>query len=149
MLLFQSQIEIVFVILLITCPGANSLPHVADPDLLIPCYLMEWPDAFLTLARDKHLEFTLLRRTQWYTMCMLVELHSQSQDCFAYICNKCKNHVETHWHCTVCKVDPRGGEQRALEGTRSLPQVSGLADTPGTPTFHARPDHTHFLCSFQ
>lgn len=28
-------------------------------------------------------------------MCMLVELHTQSQDRFVYTCNECKHHVET------------------------------------------------------
>lgn len=80
------------------------MPPIVDPDPLIPCDLMDGRDAFLTLARDKHLEFSSLRRAQWSTMCMLVELHTQSQDRFVYTCNECKHHVETRWHCTVCEV---------------------------------------------
>ncbi|XP_040842569.1 histone acetyltransferase p300 isoform X4 [Ochotona curzoniae] len=95
--------EVFFVIRLIAGPAANSLPPIADPDPLIPCDLMDGRDAFLTLARDKHLEFSSLRRAQWSTMCMLVELHTQSQDRFVYTCNECKHHVETRWHCTVCE----------------------------------------------
>lgn len=68
------------------------------------CDLMDGRDAFLTLARDKHLEFSSLRRSKWSTMCMLVELHNQSQDRFVYTCNECKHHVETRFHCTVCEV---------------------------------------------
>nr|7SZQ_A Chain A, Histone acetyltransferase p300 [Homo sapiens] len=74
--------EVFFVIRLIAGPAANSLPPIVDPDPLIPCDLMDGRDAFLTLARDKHLEFSSLRRAQWSTMCMLVELHTQSQDRF-------------------------------------------------------------------
>nr|7W9V_K Chain K, Histone acetyltransferase p300 [Homo sapiens] len=95
--------EVFFVIRLIAGPAANSLPPIVDPDPLIPCDLMDGRDAFLTLARDKHLEFSSLRRAQWSTMCMLVELHTQSQDRFVYTCNECKHHVETRWHCTVCE----------------------------------------------
>ncbi|XP_007974082.1 histone acetyltransferase p300 isoform X1 [Chlorocebus sabaeus] len=95
--------EVFFVIRLIAGPTANSLPPIVDPDPLIPCDLMDGRDAFLTLARDKHLEFSSLRRAQWSTMCMLVELHTQSQDRFVYTCNECKHHVETRWHCTVCE----------------------------------------------
>ncbi|XP_072512346.1 histone acetyltransferase p300 isoform X2 [Notamacropus eugenii] len=95
--------EVFFVIRLIAGPAANSLPPIAEPDPLIPCDLMDGRDAFLTLARDKHLEFSSLRRAQWSTMCMLVELHTQSQDRFVYTCNECKHHVETRWHCTVCE----------------------------------------------
>lgn len=68
------------------------------------CDLMDGRDAFLTLCRDKHLEFSSLRRSKWSSMCMLVELHSQSQDRFVYTCNECKHHVETRYHCTVCEV---------------------------------------------
>ncbi|KAL8221855.1 UNVERIFIED_CONTAM: hypothetical protein K2H54_074576, partial [Gekko kuhli] len=96
--------EVFFVIRLIAGPAANSLPPIIEPDPLIPCDLMDGRDAFLTLARDKHLEFSSLRRAMWSTMCMLVELHTQSQDRFVYTCNECKHHVETRWHCTVCEV---------------------------------------------
>ena len=93
-------------------PSTPTLPPIVDPDPLIPCDLMDGRDAFLTLARDKHLEFSSLRRAQWSTMCMLVELHTQSQDRFVYTCNECKHHVETRWHCTVCEVSAPGLRMR-------------------------------------
>ncbi|XP_032357880.1 histone acetyltransferase p300 isoform X7 [Etheostoma spectabile] len=92
-----------FVIRLIAAPMANALPPIVDPDPLMACDLMDGRDAFLTLARDKHLEFSSLRRSLWSSMCMLVELHNQSQDRFVYTCNECKHHVETRFHCTVCE----------------------------------------------
>uniref|UniRef100_A0A673AQ95 histone acetyltransferase n=1 Tax=Sphaeramia orbicularis TaxID=375764 RepID=A0A673AQ95_9TELE len=95
--------EVFFVIRLIAGPMANALPPIVDPDPLMACDLMDGRDAFLTLARDKHLEFSALRRSKWSSMCMLVELHNQSQDRFVYTCNECKHHVETRFHCTVCE----------------------------------------------
>uniref|UniRef100_A0A3B3XSQ8 histone acetyltransferase n=1 Tax=Poecilia mexicana TaxID=48701 RepID=A0A3B3XSQ8_9TELE len=95
--------EVFFVIHLHSGPLANTLPPIVDPDPLISCDLMDGRDAFLTLARDKHWEFSSLRRCKWSTMCMLVELHNQGQDRFVYTCNECKHHVETRWHCTVCE----------------------------------------------
>ncbi|KAK2833764.1 hypothetical protein Q5P01_017653 [Channa striata] len=95
--------EVFFVIRLIAGPTANSLPPITDLDPLMACDLMDGRDAFLTLARDKHLEFSSLRRSKWSSMCMLVELHNQSQDRFVYTCNECKHHVETRFHCTVCE----------------------------------------------
>ncbi|AWP18596.1 putative histone acetyltransferase p300-like isoform 2 [Scophthalmus maximus] len=95
--------EVFFVIRLIACPTANSLPPIVDLDPMMACDLMDGRDAFLTLARDKHLEFSSLRRSKWSSMCMLVELHNQSQDRFVYTCNECKHHVETRFHCTVCE----------------------------------------------
>uniref|UniRef100_A0A3Q2W7P0 histone acetyltransferase n=1 Tax=Haplochromis burtoni TaxID=8153 RepID=A0A3Q2W7P0_HAPBU len=95
--------EVFFVIRLIAGPMANALPPIADPDPLMACDLMDGRDAFLTLARDKHLEFSSLRRSMWSSTCMLVELHNQSQDRFVYTCNECKHHVETRFHCTVCE----------------------------------------------
>ncbi|TNM96671.1 hypothetical protein fugu_014827 [Takifugu bimaculatus] len=95
--------DVFFVIRLIAVPTANSLPPITDQDSLMACDLMDGRDAFLTLCRDKHLEFSSLRRSKWSSMCMLVELHSQSQDRFVYTCNECKHHVETRYHCTVCE----------------------------------------------
>uniref|UniRef100_UPI00398F5417 CREB binding protein b n=1 Tax=Pristiophorus japonicus TaxID=55135 RepID=UPI00398F5417 len=95
--------EVFFVIHFHAGPVVNTLPSVVDPDSLLSCDLMDGRDAFLTLARDKHLEFSSLRRAKWSTMCMLVELHNQGQDRFVYTCNECKHHVETRWHCTVCE----------------------------------------------
>ena len=48
---------------------------------------MDRRDTFLILMRDKHPEFSSLCRAQRSTMCMLVGLHTQSQDCFVYTCN--------------------------------------------------------------
>ncbi|CAB1338236.1 unnamed protein product [Coregonus sp. 'balchen'] len=95
--------EVFFVIRLIAAPMSNTLGPITDPDGLMACDLMDGRDAFLTLARDKHLEFSSLRRSKWSSMCMLVELHNQSQDRFVYTCNECKGHVETRYHCTVCE----------------------------------------------
>ncbi|XP_051573028.1 CREB-binding protein-like isoform X2 [Myxocyprinus asiaticus] len=95
--------EVFFVIHLHAGPVVNTLHSIMDPDPLLTCDLMDGRDAFLTLARDKHWEFSSLRRCKWSTMCMLVELHNQGQDRFVYTCNECKHHVETRWHCTICE----------------------------------------------
>ncbi|XP_063706761.1 CREB-binding protein isoform X2 [Culicoides brevitarsis] len=94
--------EVFFVIRLHSAQSAASLAPIQDPDPLISCDLMDGRDAFLTLARDRHYEFSSLRRAQFSTLCMLYELHNQGQDRFVYTCNNCKNHVETRYHCTVC-----------------------------------------------
>jgi len=96
--------QVFFVIHLHSGPIVNSLLPIIDPDPPLTCDLMDGRDAFLTLARDKHWEFSSLRRCKWSTMCMLVELHNQGQDRFVYTCNECKHHVETRWHCTLCEV---------------------------------------------
>lgn len=101
---FLCVLKVFFVIHLHSGPMANTLPPIVDPDPMLSCDLMDGRDAFLTLARDKHWEFSSLRRCKWSTMCMLVELHNQGQDRFVYTCNECKHHVETRWHCTVCEV---------------------------------------------
>ncbi|KAH9373302.1 hypothetical protein HPB48_005047 [Haemaphysalis longicornis] len=94
--------EVFFVIRLHSAQAAVSLPQIHDPDLLMQCDLMDGRDAFLTLAREKHYEFSSLRRAKYSTMAMLYELHNQGQDRFVYTCNSCKSHVETRYHCTVC-----------------------------------------------
>lgn len=65
---------------------------------------MDGRDAFLTLAREKHYEFSSLRRAKFSTMAMLVELHNNGADRFVYSCNICKRHVETRYHCNECEV---------------------------------------------
>nr|XP_006012805.1 PREDICTED: histone acetyltransferase p300-like [Latimeria chalumnae] len=92
-----------FVVQLIADPNTNSLPQIIEPDPLIPCDLMDGCDTFLTLARDKHLEFSSLRRARWSTMNMLVELHTQCQDQFVFACNECKQHMEIRYHCNICE----------------------------------------------
>lgn len=80
------------------------LQPIQDPDPFINCELMDGRDAFLTMARERHYEFSSLRRAKFSTMAMLYELHNQGQDRFYYNCNNCKAHVETRYHCTVCDV---------------------------------------------
>lgn len=65
---------------------------------------MDGRDAFLTMARERHYEFSSFRRAKFSSMAMLYELHTQSQDKFVYTCNNCKKNVETRYHCSTCDV---------------------------------------------
>nr|CAD7196388.1 unnamed protein product [Timema douglasi] len=94
--------EVFFVIRLHSAQSAASLAPIQDPDPFINCDLMDGRDAFLTMARERHYEFSSLRRAKFSSMSMLYELHNQGQDRFVYTCNNCKSHVETRYHCTVC-----------------------------------------------
>lgn len=85
--------EVFFVIRLHSVQAAASLGPVVDPDPLIACDLMDGRDAFLTLARDKHYEFSSLRRCKYSSMAMLYDLHNQGTDRFVYTCNNCKSQV--------------------------------------------------------
>ena len=95
--------EVFFTIRLHSAQSAASLSPIQDPDPLMPCELMDGRDAFLTMAREKHLEFSSLRRVKYSTMALLYELHTQGQDKFVYTCNTCVKSVETRYHCTVCE----------------------------------------------
>ncbi|MCL4122459.1 UNVERIFIED_CONTAM: hypothetical protein GTU68_034122, partial [Idotea baltica] len=94
--------DVFFVIRLHSAQSAVSLPPIQDPDPIIVCDLMDGRDAFLTLAGERHLEFSSLRRAKFSTMAMLYELHNQNQDRFVYTCNNCKTQVETRYHCQEC-----------------------------------------------
>ena len=85
-------------------PTSGEPHEIKDPDPLINCDLMDGRDAFLTLSRDKHYEFSSLRRAKFSTMGLLYELHTQAKDGFIYTCNDCKANVETRYHCSVCDV---------------------------------------------
>ena len=140
--------EVFFTIRLHSAQSAASLSPIQDPDplmqvsgekvgpigsghwhsiqllLIIQVDLMDGRDAFLTMARDRHLEFSSLRRCKYSSLAMLYELHtqamvisifntlrpavadiliSQGQDKFVYNCNTCSKSVETRYHCTVCE----------------------------------------------
>lgn len=96
--------EVFFVIRLHSLADSAKLKPIQDPDGQINCDLMDGRDAFLTMAREKHYEFSSLRRAKFSSLCMLYELHNSSNDRFVYTCNVCKNHlVESRYHCTVCE----------------------------------------------
>ncbi|CAF3311699.1 unnamed protein product [Rotaria socialis] len=79
-----------------------SCPAVNDTDALIQCDLMDTRDAFLNFARDKHYEFSSLRRAKFSTLALLYELHTSTTDKFTYNCNACRQQCEIRYHCTVC-----------------------------------------------
>ena len=87
-----------------TAQIAATLPPIQDPDPVQTSELLDGRDAFLTMAREKHYEFSSLRRAKLSTMAFLYELHNQGKEAFVYTCNTCKNNVETRYHCTVCDV---------------------------------------------
>ena len=46
-------------------------------NLCFQCDLMDGRDAFLTMAREKHFEFSSLRRCKYSTLVLIYELHTQ------------------------------------------------------------------------
>ena len=87
--------------------ASTPLQTVRDPDPLVSNDLMDGRDAFLMSAREKHYEFSTLRRAKFSSMAMLYELHTQGRDSFVYTCNACKANMETHYHCATCDVSSR------------------------------------------
>ena len=79
----------------------SNFQPITDPDPFIACDLMDGRDAFLTMARERHYEFSSLRRAKYSTMSMLYELHNDGSN---FSCDNCKNVVETRFHCGVCQV---------------------------------------------
>ena len=99
-----SSLQVFFVVLLRPPSICNSpIGATVDPDPLIPCDLMDGRDAFLTMARERHWEFSSLRRAKASTQAMLYELHNQGTS-FIYSCNSCGRSVETRYHCRECDV---------------------------------------------
>lgn len=96
--------DVFFTVLLNPSSTSSPLPSTTDPDNLVSCDLMDGRDAFLTMARERHWEFSSLRRAKHSTMAMLYELHTQGGDRFIYNCNSCRMAVETRYHCMECDV---------------------------------------------
>jgi len=61
---FCQIIQVFFVIRLQSAETISKLGPICDPDAHMQCDLMDGRDAFLTLAREKHYEFSSLRRTK-------------------------------------------------------------------------------------
>ncbi|CAF3691716.1 unnamed protein product [Rotaria sp. Silwood1] len=76
---------------------------LTNTDPLIQCDLMESRDAFLNFAREKHCEFSSLRRAKYSTMVSLIELHSSTADKISYTCNSCRQLCDIRYHCTICE----------------------------------------------
>ena len=53
-----------FVIRLQAAEAIKNMSPISDPDPPMSCDLMDGRDSFLTLAREKHYEFSSLRRTK-------------------------------------------------------------------------------------
>ena len=97
--------QVFFVVRLHPTATIPTLPPTTDPDPLVTCDLMDGRDAFLTMARERHLEFSSLRRAKFSTMALLYELYNQGQERgFVYTCNNCRANVESRYHCNTCEV---------------------------------------------
>jgi E1A/CREB-binding protein len=81
----------------------KAFAKTTDPDPLVTCDLMEGRDAFLTMAREKHWEFSSLRRAKFSTLSMLVQLHHSGSDRFIYHCNHCEKPIESRYTCSECE----------------------------------------------
>ena len=103
--------EVFFTIRLHSAQSAASLSQIQDPDptmqvtgdkvsrgraeteaesCMVNIYfqvdLMDGRDAFLTMARDRHLEFSSLRRCKYSSLAMLYELHTQAMVVNPFYC---------------------------------------------------------------
>lgn len=95
--------EVFFVIRLLEVKQVAQMGAIVDKDPTITCDLMNGRDEFLNFAKDKHHEFSTLRRAKYSTMALLYELHNQGNEKFVYTCNTCRAQMESRYHCTVCE----------------------------------------------
>lgn len=113
--------EVFFVIRLLDTRQLNG--DIIDTDPLISCDLMNGRDEFLNFAREKHYEFSSLRRSKYSSMALLYELHNQSNDKFSFKCNKCAAEINDRYHCLTCDdfdlcfncYEEKGGHEHKME----------------------------------
>lgn len=110
---------------------------LTDTDPSIQCDLMESRDVFLNFAREKHCEFSSLRRAKYSTMISLIELHSFTADKISYTCNACRQACDVRFHCTVCddydlcsKCNATNKHGHPMESTDDAHEASNSSDTP-------------------
>ena len=101
--MMEKHKEVFFVIRLLDSKQVMQMGSIVDKDPHISCDLMNGRDEFLNFSRDKHHEFSSLRRAKYSSLALLFELHNQGNEKFVYTCNKCKNQMENRYHCTVCE----------------------------------------------
>ncbi|KHJ49440.1 hypothetical protein D918_00566 [Trichuris suis] len=99
--MMEKHKEVFFVVRLHSAQAAAVLSPINDPDPLISCDLMDGRDSFLSIARERHWEFSSFRRALFSTICLSYELHTQGQDKFVYTCNSCRG-SNAVWHCPTC-----------------------------------------------
>ena len=116
--------EVFFVIRLLDAKQVANMGPIIDPDPAISCELMNGRDEFLNFARERHHEFSSLRRAKYSSMALLYELHNQNNEKFIFKCNKCSSPIETmRYHCTVCDdfdlcipcFDSKGGHEHKMD----------------------------------
>ncbi|UJR34921.1 hypothetical protein I4U23_027699 [Adineta vaga] len=73
-------------------------PTLNDTDALIQCHLMKTRETFLNFSRNKHLEFSSLRRAKFSTMNLLYELHTSAIERSSHNCNACQQQYEKCYH---------------------------------------------------
>lgn len=95
--------ETFFVIRLLDPKQVAQMSSIVDKDPIIHCDMMNGRDEFLNFAREKHYEFSTLRRAKFSTLALIYELHNQNSDKFVYTCNKCRSQMEIRYHCTKCE----------------------------------------------
>lgn len=93
--------EVFFVIRLLDLKQVAQMGPIMDKDPSISCDLMNGRDEFLNFARDKHYEFSSLRRAKYSTLALLYELHTQANEKFSYSCNKCKCSLENNRYKSI------------------------------------------------
>ena len=94
--------EVFFVIRLLDMKQVLQMGPIVDKDPAISCDLMNGRDEFLNFARDKHHEFSSLRRAKYSSMALLWELHTQNNEKFTYTCDKCRQSVSSDPTLFVC-----------------------------------------------
>lgn len=90
-------------------PNVSKTKVIEQPDPNMVCELMDGRDAFLSMSRDGHHEYSSLRRTRFSTMIMLHSLHTSDTSDFSYTCNKCSENIAPmayRYHCTNTAVCP-------------------------------------------
>ena len=95
----------------------SSLMSTVDPDPVMVCDLMEGRDSFLTMARERNLEFSSLRRVKHSTMVMLYEVHREARkqsirECIQSLVHACQCRDMT------CKLQSCIKMKRVIRHTR-------------------------------
>ncbi|ODN00683.1 CREB-binding protein [Orchesella cincta] len=98
--------ESFLVVILNTTEAIVNLPmrETEDGDCLLYADLMDGRDGLLSVAMERHYEFSSYRRAMFSTMLLLFEL-SHSEDQNVFMCSSCNLHFTKGFRCMECESE--------------------------------------------
>ncbi|CAL8100581.1 unnamed protein product [Orchesella dallaii] len=117
-----------------------SMRETEDADCLLYADLMDGRDGLLSVAMERHYEFSSYRRAMFSTMLLLFELSHSDQDQNVFMCSCCNLHFTKGFRCLQCESESASVDmcsschdtERHIHDMKQIESNTNYA----SPTFH-------------